>query len=49
MSIIGNLLDNAVEATLNAPVHAPVELYISDRNQELLIEVADGAAGWTMR
>ena len=45
MSIIGNLLDNAVEATLNAPVHAPVELYISDRNQELLIEVADRGCG----
>ena len=33
MSIIGNLLDNAVDATLTAPVPAPVELYISDRNR----------------
>ena len=45
MSIIGNLLDNAVDATLTAPVPAPVELYISDRNQELLIEVADRGCG----
>ncbi|MGJ0193632.1 ATP-binding protein [Pantoea sp. RRHST58] len=46
MSVVGNLLDNAVDATLNAghPV-APVELYISDRNQELLIEVADRGCG----
>ena len=45
MSIIGNLLDKAVDATLKAPVPAPVELYISDRNQELLIEVADKGCG----
>lgn len=45
MSVIGNLLDNAVDATLKAPVPAAVELYISDRNQELLIEVADRGCG----
>lgn len=46
MSVIGNLVDNAVDATLNAPPPcAPVELYISDRNQELLIEVADRGCG----
>ncbi|MDX6022717.1 sensor histidine kinase [Scandinavium sp. V105_16] len=46
MSVIGNLLDNAVDATLKAHnTHAPVELYISDRNQELLIEVADRGVG----
>lgn len=45
VSVIGNLLDNAVDATLKAPVPAPVELYISDRNQELLIEVADRGCG----
>jgi two-component system cit operon sensor histidine kinase CitA len=46
MSVIGNLLDNAVDATLNARSFAtPVELYISDRNQELLIEVADQGCG----
>jgi two-component system cit operon sensor histidine kinase CitA len=28
-----------------SPVPAPVELYISDRNQELLIEVADRGCG----
>ncbi|RPD93094.1 sensor histidine kinase [Candidatus Pantoea deserta] len=46
MSVVGNLLDNAVDATLNAGRPAlPVELYISDRNQELLIEVADRGCG----
>ncbi|WET39614.1 sensor histidine kinase [Citrobacter enshiensis] len=46
MSVIGNLLDNAVDATLKAANSAaPVELYISDRNQELLIEVADQGCG----
>ncbi|MDY0924785.1 sensor histidine kinase [Enterobacter sp. CFBP8995] len=46
MSVIGNLLDNAVDATLNARTPAtPVELYISGRNQELLIEVADQGCG----
>ncbi|MBD9661621.1 sensor histidine kinase [Pantoea sp. PNT03] len=46
MSVIGNLLDNAVDATLNAtPPAAPIELYISGRNQELLIEVADQGCG----
>ncbi|MFS7252124.1 ATP-binding protein [Rahnella rivi] len=46
MSVIGNLLDNAVDATLNTGTAAvPVELYISDRNHELLIEVADRGGG----
>jgi len=46
MSVIGNLLDNAVDATLKALTPpAPVELYISDRNRELLIEVADQGSG----
>jgi two-component system cit operon sensor histidine kinase CitA len=46
MSVVGNLLDNAVDATLKALMpSAPVELYISDRNQELLIEVADQGSG----
>ncbi|WP_210081269.1 ATP-binding protein [Pantoea endophytica] len=46
MSVIGNLLDNAVDATLNAITPAaPIELYISGRNQELLIEVADQGCG----
>ncbi|KAJ9434083.1 two-component system, CitB family, cit operon sensor histidine kinase CitA [Candidatus Pantoea symbiotica] len=46
MSVIGNLLDNAVDATLNSRTPAtPVELYISGRNQELLIEVADQGCG----
>ncbi|MBF7958343.1 sensor histidine kinase [Rahnella victoriana] len=46
MSVIGNLLDNATDATLNALTpSSPVELYISDRNNELLIEVADQGSG----
>lgn len=46
MSIIGNLLDNAVDATLHygAPYEA-VELYISDSSNELVIEVADRGTG----
>lgn len=46
MSIVGNLLDNAVDATLKAPPPcAPVEIYLSDRNNELVIEVADRGCG----
>ncbi len=46
MSVVGNVLDNAVDATLKVKKPAPpVELYISDRNQELLIEVADQGCG----
>ena len=46
MSVVGNVLDNAVDATLNVERPAPpVELYISDRNHELLIEVADQGCG----
>lgn len=46
MSIIGNLLDNAVEATLRCPTpHEAVELYINDSSKELVIEVADRGAG----
>ena len=46
MSVIGNLLDNAIDATLNSSTpSAPVELYISGRNNELLIEVADKGCG----
>ena len=46
MSVIGNLVDNAVDATLNTTTRtAPVEIYISDRNHELVIEVADRGCG----
>jgi two-component system cit operon sensor histidine kinase CitA len=46
MSIIGNLLDNAVEATLHCDApHEAVELYISDSSNELVIEVADRGTG----
>ena len=39
MSIVGNLLDNAVEATLHYPApHEAIELYISDGSDELVIE-----------
>ncbi|RTF76864.1 potassium/proton antiporter [Serratia marcescens] len=46
MSIVGNLLDNAVEATLHCPTpHDAIELYISDGSDELVIEVADRGTG----
>ena len=46
MSIIGNLLDNAVDATLRSTApHSPVELYINDGSNELVIEVADRGIG----
>ncbi|WP_239952622.1 sensor histidine kinase [Pantoea sp. Z09] len=46
MSVVGNVLDNAVDATLSVSRPAPpVELYISDRNHELVIEVADQGCG----
>ncbi|MGM3191299.1 ATP-binding protein [Dickeya dadantii subsp. dieffenbachiae] len=46
MSIIGNLIDNAVEATLaSTPAYHPVEVYIHDGEQELVIEVADQGTG----
>ncbi len=46
MSIVGNLLDNAVESTLkvDAP-HAAVELYLTQTGDQLIIEVADQGAG----
>ncbi len=46
MSIIGNLLDNAFDATLHcAAPHEAVELYINDSSNELVIEVADRGTG----
>ncbi|UUE11700.1 sensor histidine kinase [Dickeya zeae] len=46
MSIIGNLIDNAVEATLACTSsYYPVEVYIYDGEQELVIEVADQGTG----
>ncbi|MBF7956223.1 sensor histidine kinase [Rahnella victoriana] len=46
MSIIGNLLDNAIEATLLRGHDAgPVEVYIAPGANELLIEVADHGIG----
>ncbi|WON75937.1 sensor histidine kinase [Serratia sp. UGAL515B_01] len=46
MSIIGNLLDNAVDATLCcAAPHGVVEFYINDSGKELVIEVADHGTG----
>ncbi|WP_411752917.1 ATP-binding protein [Serratia sp. (in: enterobacteria)] len=46
MSIIGNLLDNAFDATLRcAAPHEAVELYINDSSNELVIEIADRGTG----
>lgn len=45
-SIVGNLLDNAFEASRDcAPEHRTVELYLSDEGIEVLIEVADRGCG----
>ena len=46
ISIIGNLLDNAIEATQRAPLpHEPVEVMIKLNDRELIIEVADQGIG----
>jgi two-component system, CitB family, cit operon sensor histidine kinase CitA len=46
ISIIGNLLDNAIEATQRAPLpHQPVEVLIKLNERELIIEVADQGVG----
>lgn len=46
ISIIGNLLDNAIEATQRAPLpHEPVEVLILLNARELIIEVADQGIG----
>ncbi|CAM4394752.1 sensor histidine kinase [Lelliottia jeotgali] len=46
ISIIGNLLDNAIEATQRAPLpHEPVEVLIKLNERELIIEVADRGVG----
>lgn len=46
MSVVGNLLDNAIEATLLRGSEAgPVEVYIVSGAEELVIEVADHGVG----
>ncbi|MEF3088373.1 sensor histidine kinase [Raoultella sp. WB_B2P2-3] len=46
ISIIGNLLDNAIEATQRAELpHEPVEVLIQLNARELMIEVADRGVG----
>jgi len=46
MSIIGNLLDNAIEATLRrAGEHYPIDVYIVGGDRELVIEIADRGTG----
>lgn len=46
ISIIGNLLDNAIEATQRARLpHEPVEVLILQNERELIIEVADRGVG----
>lgn len=46
ISIIGNLLDNAIEATQKMPLpHQPVEVLIQQNERELLIEIADHGIG----
>ncbi|WP_437616530.1 ATP-binding protein, partial [Erwinia sp. V71] len=46
MSVIGNLLDNAIEATLMSEAPwAPIQLYIRSGERDLVIEVADQGMG----
>ncbi|PLR32244.1 histidine kinase [Chimaeribacter coloradensis] len=46
MSILGNLLDNAVDASLTAtPPGREVTLYLADSHDELVIEVGDQGSG----
>lgn len=46
ISVIGNLLDNAIEATQRAEApHDPVEVLIRLNERELIIEVADRGVG----
>lgn len=46
ISILGNLLDNAIEATQRSPLpHAPVDVLIRLNEHELIIEVADQGVG----
>ena len=46
MSILGNLLDNAVDASLAAtPPGREVTLYLTDSHDELVIEVGDQGCG----
>jgi len=46
ISIIGNLLDNAIEATQRAPIPSePIEVLILLNERELIIEVADRGVG----
>ncbi|MEJ4043725.1 sensor histidine kinase DpiB [Erwinia sp. SLM-02] len=45
-AIVGNLLDNAFDATLKNPAgNGTVELYLSDEGTEVIIEVADQGCG----
>lgn len=46
ISIIGNLIDNAIEATQKMSLpHRPVEVLIQQNERELLIEIADYGIG----
>ncbi|HGF6559697.1 TPA: sensor histidine kinase DpiB [Providencia alcalifaciens] len=48
-AVLGNLLDNAFEASLkNEAGNKQVELYISDENNEIVIEVADQGCGFPL-
>ncbi|WP_413732617.1 ATP-binding protein [Sodalis sp. RH20] len=46
MSVVGNILDNAIEATLQREgEHYPIEVYIVGGDRELVIEIADQGIG----
>jgi len=44
-SVIGNIIDNAIEATLKSNKIYPIEVYISENDNEVIIEVSDQGIG----
>lgn len=45
-AIVGNLLDNAFDASLkNLQGNKTVELYLSDEGEDVIVEVADQGCG----
>ncbi|TCK57872.1 two-component system cit operon sensor histidine kinase CitA [Celerinatantimonas diazotrophica] len=45
MSIIGNLIDNAIEATLKSEQYEPINIYLSENNNEFIIDISDQGIG----
>ncbi|MFM2486362.1 ATP-binding protein [Celerinatantimonas yamalensis] len=45
ISVIGNIIDNAIEATLKSNEIYPIEVYLSENDNEVIIEVSDQGIG----